>query len=289
METELSHTDSVISTTPSETSLAPPRDSWRLVVSAILSVIVVATVAGWRFHQISTQKDVDLFAVARSATTHTTGDSPARSLAEALGMNMSPNATSSTPEEISQIGPNTMSRLMTYYSFLEQSGSYTPELGAQIAASIAPTVQAHVPYTMYDEASVQTDPDTSYRRMRAYRTDLQKSFAPFSKNTAYELDLYNDYMQTHDEKYLSQLKTAAQNYRDAATLTAKVVVPTDAVSIHVGVLNALQEFSSTLTLIADNIHDPITSLALLSSYNKAEDSMTTSFAALDTYYASKKP
>jgi hypothetical protein len=288
VENQSLYTDSI---TPKNARLADELQvggSWHLIVSATLSVIVVVAVGGWKFHQMTSQRAVDLFAVAR-AEPAPPGADPARELAQALGMGLAPGATSSTPEEISQIGDRTIARLTSYYTFLEESGSYTPEIAAQVAASIAPMVAAHVPYTMYDPQTIPTDPGTSYKRMIEYRTDLQKSFAPLKKNKEYELDLYNNYMQTHDTRYLTQLKTAAQNYRDAAVQTAQVIVPTDAVSIHVGVLNAMQEFAATLTFIVDNIQDPVTSLALLASYNKAENDMTVSFAALDAYYASKRP
>lgn len=288
MENQPPYTDSI---TPKNARLAGELQvggSWHLIVSAALSVIVVVAVAGWKFHQITAQKAIDLFAVAQ-AEPAPPGVDPARELAQALGMGLAPGATSSTPEEISRIGDNTIARLTSYYTYLEESGSYTPEIAAQIAASIAPMVAAHVPYTTYDPQTIPTDSGTSYKRMIEYRTDLQRSFAPLKKNNTYELDLYNNYMQTHDTRYLAELKTAAQNYRDAAAQTAKVTVPADAISIQVGILNAMQEFAATLTFIVDNIQDPVTSLALLSSYNKAENDMTTSFAALDAYYASKRP
>jgi hypothetical protein len=288
VENQPLHTDSI---TPKNARLANELqvgDSWHLIVSATLSVVVVVAVAGWKFHQITAQKAIDLFAVAQ-AEPAPQGTDPARELAQALGMGLAPGATSSTPEEIARIGDSTIARLTSYYTYLEESGSYTPEIAAQIAASIAPSVSAHVPYTTHDPKTIPTDSGTSYKRMIEYRNDLQVSLAPLKKNSAYELDLYNTYMQTRDTRYLTELKTAAQHYRDAAAQTAKVTVPADAVSIQVGILNAMQEFAATLTFIVDNIQDPVTSLALLSSYNKAENDMTESFATLDAYYASKRP
>lgn len=288
MENQPSYTDSITSKKARLAGELQVDGSWHLIVSAALSVIVVVAVAGWKFHQMTSQKSIDLFAVAQ-AEPAPPGTDPARELAQALGMGLAPGATSSTPEEISQIGDRTIARLTSYYTLLEESGSYTPEIASQIAASIAPMVAAHVPYTTYDPQTIPTDSGTSYQRMIEYRTDLQRSFAPLKKNGAYELDLYNNYMQTHDTRYLTELKTAAQNYRDAAAQTAKVTVPADAVSIQVGILNAMQEFGATLNLVVDNMQDPVTSLALLASYNKAENDMITSFAALDAYYASKRP
>lgn len=261
--------------------------SWHLATSAALSLVVVVGVAGWTMRETARQKDADLTAIADIAAAGQGADA-AYDLAANLGIH-APYATSSTPEEIAQIGTSTLSRIVDSYMELARHHAYTPEVGARIAASVAPSVRADIPYAMYDDTSVATSSDTSRKGRVAYRAALQTSLAPFKKNATYELGLYDAYMKTHDAKFLAQIKAAAENYRDAASLTAKVTVPQDAVGIHVGILNATQEFATTLDFIVDNIGDPVTSLALLRSYDKAEDDMADSFGALDAYFAEKLP
>jgi len=261
--------------------------SWRIIASAALSIAVVIGILAWQFHT----RVIQARRVGDASATSTSLETPrnsARELAEKLGL-PDPTATSSTPEEIAQIGSNAFGQIATYYAILEQNNAYTPEIGAQIAASIAPSIHARVPYSMYDEKSLSTHGDTSYAGMRAYRTALQTSLAPLKLNKEYELHLYGAYMETRDVTYLTKLTAAAQHYREAAGLTARITVPKDATSIHIAVLNAMQKFASTLDLMVANISDPITSLALLSAYSKAEDDMVNAFTTLDDYYASKQP
>lgn len=254
-----------------------------LAASAALSIVAVVGVIGWQIYRIVQEKNTNLQAIAAAGTANT-GVGNANT-----GLGIAPAATSSSPEEISQLGTNAIGQLVVDYAALTQTTPYTSELGAQIAASVAPTLQVRVAHTTYDAKTLSTDPDTSYKRMLAYRTALQASLKPMMKNEKGELDMYNTYIQTHDASYLTQLKTAAQNYRDAAVGTAKVVVPADAVSYQIGILNAMQEFAATLDVMADNADDPLTSVALLGSYNQAEANMTNSFAALNTYYTQKQP
>jgi len=270
------------------TDPSPAGGTSHLIISATLSVLLVVGVLTWRFETMTRQNNTDLYAVAHAEVSQGQSGDAASDLAKSLGIH-SPTAIPSNAEEIAQIGTTTIGRLVTYYNTLSQNNEYTPEVGAQIAASIAPSVKADIPYTTYDASSITTKSDTSYSGMIAYRKALQGSFAPLQKNTTYELDLYDTYMKKHDAHLLVQLKSAAQNYHSAAEQTAKVIVPSDATSIQIGVLNALQEFGTTLDFMIDNINSPVTSLALLGSYNKAENDMTIAFSALNTYYASKRP
>lgn len=250
-------------------------------MSAGISALAVLGVVGWQIDKVIQNKNIDLVSVANASVAH----DPSNNTDDAMALLGANAATSSSPEDIAQIGTNAIGELATYYTIATKDTPYTPELGAQIVASVAPTITARVAYPMYNATMIPSDVDTSSTRKTAYRTDLQTSLKPLLQNKRYELDLYNAYVQTRDQSYLTQLKAAAQNYRSAATATAHVVVPTNAISYQVGILNAMQEFAATIDALADNTDDPITSLALLKSYNQAEAEMGTSFTALNTYFA----
>lgn len=251
-------------------------------MSATLSVVAVVGVATWQIGKILETKNTALHATATAtAGVSLSGATDSSDLSTQLKAG---TATSSTPEEISQIGTNAIGAVATYYALATQNTPYTPELGAQIIATVSPTVAARVPYQMYDAHMIATDADTSLARRDRYRTDLQTSLKPLTYNTRYELDLYNEYVHTRNTTHLEELKVAAHNYRTAASAAADVTVPANATLYHVGILNAMQEFSATLDMMADNVADPITSLALLKSYNQAESDMMSSFSALHAYF-----
>lgn len=190
---------------------------------------------------------------------------------------------------ISNIAENVVGALVGSYTALSEAGSYTQEEGEKIASGIAENLRANVSYTSYSEADIQTDEDTSYKRMLTYRSDLREALEPLLKNPGYELRIFANYIESRDAEYLSQLKTAAQNYDDAVEGAAEVIVPKDATSYHVGVLNALSEFGTTIKAMTEHADDAFASAALLRTYNSAELKLFTSFNALASYEKQKQP
>jgi hypothetical protein len=182
-----------------------------------------------------------------------------------------------------------MDQLLGAYVQIRQGGAYTPNQGQKAAEALAPYVRAPIEFTSYQTSDIQTDSDISYKRMLAYRSDLRASLAPLLKNTKPEYAIFALYASTKDPKYLSELKSVAENYRDASGATARVIAPSDAVPYHIAILNALQEFAATLDAMATHADDPFASVALLRTYDQAESDVLTSFNALATYYKSKTP
>lgn len=253
-----------------------------LVISAVISALAVIGVAGWHVYGLVTGNTVEAHTAVPS-TLASADDTD--SLDPHIEIDQ---ATSSSPEEISRLGTNAIGGIAAFYTVLSNNDMYTPEIGRQVATNIASSIRPRVAYSMYSTSSIPTDPDTSRARMLVYREALQKSFTPLLKNKTYELEIFGRYTETRDPAYLAQLKAVAQNYREAANLTSRVTVPADALEKQVGILNAMQKFAATLDLMAENAEDPITSTALLISYNEAENAMFTSFGALNTYYAQKR-
>ncbi|MBI2610651.1 hypothetical protein HYW60_01805 [Candidatus Kaiserbacteria bacterium] len=208
-----------------------------------------------------------------------TGDSP-----DALSL-------AGTPEDedgISHIAENVIGALVGSYATLAESGSYTTEEGEKIAKDIAGSLKASVSYEAYDGRDIKTDADISYERMLAYRNDLRIALEPLLKNPGYELELFATYIETHDARYLEQLKSAAKNYRAGIENTANIVVPEDALSEHIGVLNALSEFAAVVERLTEYSDDPFASAALLRTYNETELRLFSSFDALATYEKQKQ-
>ena len=125
--------------------------------------------------------------------------------------------------------------------------------------------------------------------MIMYRNDLKVALEPMQKNKTAEIDLIGNYEQTKDPSYLAQLRTAANNYRASASNTLAIIPPSDAVTYHVGIINATREFAATLDAFSTYATDTITAAALLMSYNQAEQDMLSSFSALTAYFTRKQP
>ena len=193
------------------------------------------------------------------------------------------------PDGIGNIAENIAGALLGSYVALAETGSYTQKEGEKLADNIAESLRASVSYKVYTSADVKTDADTSYERMLAYRKDLQVALEPLLGNPGYELTIFANYFETKDTTYLEELRASVQNYRNAIENAAQVVVPSDAISYHVEVLNSLSEFSSVVGRLSEHADDAFAVAALLRTYNDSEARLMTAFNSLATYYTSKQP
>lgn len=199
-----------------------------------------------------------------------------------------PYATSSTPEEVAQLGPAVASQIMANFAVMQQEGSYTPEAAAAAGAEIAvAAAQTQVAHPIYDAADITTTADVTPARISRYQRDMAEALAPLSGNTRPEYEIFAYYVETGDDTYLAKLRKIAGNYRTAAGNGAAVVVPQGMQTLHIALLNSFQEFAAVLDALADNATDPITSTALLVSYNKAEDNLRAVSGAYTSFYASR--
>jgi len=199
------------------------------------------------------------------------------------------DAVASSTDALSSLGSTVIQQLEGAYAQLLAAGEYSSTTAVQAGRSLAPYISANVQYPAFTSADIKTDSDTSYKRMLQYRSDLQTSLAPLLQNTQPEYEIFAYYVQTKDAGYLTKLEAAAENYRAAASSTATVLVPKDAVGVQVGMLNAMEEFAATLDAMSAHASDPFASAALLENYNQAENDMVSAFNALANYAKSKTP
>lgn len=266
-------------------------DFSRTSMTALLAVCMLVGVLGWEVVSFIQSRNQQLSVVAAAASqgsgAQASGTGAMDISTQAVLSGFGPLPGSSATTSVADIGPNVIGQLVANYIAAQQSGSYTPATGQQLATNMAPYVKAQVSYTPYTSAQIPTTNDLSYARMLQYRSDMQTALRPLLKNTQPELNIIGQYVDTKNPTYLVQLRTIASNYTQAAQNAAQVTVPQDAVSAHVAALNATQEFGAVLTSFADNADDPITSVALLRAYNQAEQDMFNSFNTLAQYYAGK--
>ena len=190
-------------------------------------------------------------------------------------------------DPVSEASASALIELQGAYMGLQAAGTYSTSTASDAAAKIGLNLHAPLVFKGYVSSDLTTDTDTSNKRALAYRKDLQASMKPLLDNKRSELELFGLYSETHDTKYLDQLRAEAKNYRAAASSTARVVVPEDAVAIHLGALNAMTEFASVIESMADHAQDPIGAVLLLQNYNQAESDMYSSFDALASYFKHK--
>jgi hypothetical protein len=257
-----------------------------IFITAALSVLAFLAIAGWEITRTTQAHNTNPPLVSDVSGTPFS----ASSISALLATSTDPAAAGATStDSLSTLGNAVMDQLAGAYTQMQRSGTYSSSTAAAAGNSLAPYLAAGVSYQTFSASQLKVDSDISYARMLQYRSDLRAAFAPLLQNTEPEYEIFAYYVNTKDVSYLAKLKTVAGSYREAANLTAKVVVPQDALEVHIGILNAMEEFASTLDAMAAHANDPFASAALLSGYNRAESDMLSSFNALTIYYKGKTP
>lgn len=247
-----------------------------IFITAGVSLVMLLVVVVWQTAAVLRERGDATSYVATSADTEMT--------TTADDADLTPSDLNGT----TPLGAAVLDGVVEKYLSLQQQGIYTSEVGAKTAEKMAKDLMVPLSYRIYTAADIPATSDTSYARMLAYRSDLQVSLAPLLKNTEAEYEIFASYVDTKDPKNLEKLRAAAQNYRAAASATARVVPPADALSHHLDVLNALEKFAVALDTLAANADDPFASVVVLRSYNQAETNVLTSFASLAKYYREKQ-
>jgi hypothetical protein len=256
---------------------------------AVVSVIALISVVGWRLLSLAgVNAESDGFVAVENDTPTLSADAQQELALLGLATDIDPSATS-TNDTVAMIGPQVVAQLLGQYFGMQEQGSYSAAAAESVAAQIAPNVRATLSYKTYEITDFKTDADTSHARMLQYRDHMRESLAPLLDNTSAEFEVYARYIETSDPAHLLTLEHMARNYRAAATATAALTIPRDAVNYHRAIVNAMSEFAAVLESLAAHAGDPLASVALLRSYNTAEQNMFNSFNNLSAYYAQKQP
>lgn len=254
------------------------RDVSHIKITAAIAIVALLCVGLWQAVELYRQKDAADTFVANNQDQN----NPQNTSVPAIDAS---DATATDP--ISAVSDEAVGEVVGAYAGLQQEGLYSSTTGDEIAGSIGMGLQAPVSYTPISASDVNTSPDTSYQAMMQYRSELQTTLKPLLKNTQPEYELFGMYVETKQQTYLDQLSAAAANYSAAASSTAALTVPADAVQVQVGLVNSMNEFASTLNDMVSHADDPIASTVLLENYNQAENDVLNAFQALVTYEQSK--
>ncbi|HEV3245270.1 MAG TPA: hypothetical protein VG102_02855 [Candidatus Paceibacterota bacterium] len=254
------------------------RDVSHIKITAVLAVVILVGAGAWQVAaSINKKTSTEAFVAA---------DSSGSGAQNATIPDTSGTSTENI-DPISAVSDQALGEVVGAYTGLQQEGAYSSTTGAAIADTIGTGLQAPVSYAPIDASQIKTSPDTSYDAMLKYRAALQTSLKPLLKNTEPEYEIFGMYVETKQQTYLDQLHAAAANYVAAASSTALLTVPSDAVQVQLGLVNSMNEFASTLDDLVDHASDPIASTVLLENYNQAENDVLTAFQNLVTYEQSK--
>jgi hypothetical protein len=173
------------------------------------------------------------------------------------------------------------------YTTLKESGRYTPETASAIGRSIGESVRAPSQFVMHGEGELKKDLDTSSARALEYRADMREALAVLISDAPPEFQTFGLYVETKNPARLLELEEAADRYQKAERALLAVVVPQDAVALHIRAANALGSYADTIRQLIRYADDPLSTLAVLRTYNDTEREMLYAFDALASYYVRK--
>lgn len=197
-----------------------------------------------------------------------------------LGM----SATSSDAAASSTIPDLLASQFLEGYIALKQYGVFTGEGGRAAGERIGALAKAPLAYAPHGEKEIQPVADTSPARVLQYRSDMRVALTTLLSDAPPEFETFARYIETKNPLRLDELREAAERYREAEKLTLAVVVPKKGAAIHLRVANALGAYAAALDQLVQSADSPLSSLAVLRTYNEAEREMLYAFDALSQYY-----
>lgn len=262
--------------------------------TAIISVAVLLSALVWQITATMASKSASLQAVSNyskedAKTVHESAPENASDISQTENMESAAAEKPYDPNDLSQIGNNAFGKLIGTYIALKKSGAYTRDAGERIAQDVAESINAPVAYTPILESDIKVDPDTSYKRMLQYRSDMRTVYEPLLQNKEPEFAVYARYVETRDKSNLVKLSEYAERYKKVASNAKSVTVPKDLTFYHVRVANALLQFAATLEQMVRYADEPVASLALLRTYNTAEQEVFNSSDSLVAFERSKTP
>ena len=259
-------------------------------ITAALCVVGLLGVSAWEIESALHPAVAPAIATSGSLAVGTESNTPLPKVNWQLnpsGTSTVAVASSTDPDGLANIAPNVVGTLLGSYSALQNAGQYSSDVGGQIAGDVASTLVANVSYSTFTASDIKTDSDTSLARMLTYRADMRTATAPLLKNKEPEYAIFARYVDSQNPKDLAELQTVAKNYRDSVALLQKVVVPADATTYHVAIMNSLSSFAATLDAMSAHANDPFASAALLRTYDAAEQDVLTSFNDEAMFYRKK--
>ena len=119
------------------------------------------------------------------------------------------NAALLTP--VTPLGANILSQAILEYDNATKGGA-SSEIGIAAVQKFGESILPTVEYKRYASSDIRTDSESSSDRVLEYRADLRVALEPLLENKEYELDIFANYVETKDKKYLARLRAAAANY-----------------------------------------------------------------------------
>lgn len=269
------------------------RGTVSIVVTAGLAVALLLIASAWRIGDVVKiqRNDVPL-SYERPTTKELVAERKPLSTRDwqnelaALGLisTSTDRVVATSPQSVADI---ISEQFLNGYISLKESGRYSQESAASIGRSIGESVRAPSQFVMHGESEVRQVADISKERSLTYRADMRDALAILITDAPPEFETFGLYVETKNPERLRELEAAVTRYRLAEQALLRVIVPQDAVALHLRATNALGAYASAVDQLIRYADEAFATLAVLRTYNDAEREMLYAFDALASYYVRK--
>ncbi len=180
---------------------------------------------------------------------------------------------------------------MAQYLLLKQGGA---EITTEQALDIAQKTLSSAEYTKatgvkYTQNDLNINSKTSRELTQTYMTTINSSLIKRSpKNLENELVILDRAINSGEEKELVKLDPIITGYKGLIGDFLQISIPSDAVSIHLEILNAMSNVLSNIEAMRLTFSDPVKSFVGVSQYKKHALDLSLAMKKLNDYSLSKK-
>lgn len=203
---------------------------------------------------------------------------------------LNPEGTSTYPNEGTQT--DLLSKdLLAQYLILKQGGT---EITSEQAIQIAQNTLSFSEYTKgtgveYTKNDLKINPKTNKEIVQNYINTINQSLVNRSpKNLENELAILNRAVNLNQEEELSRLDPIIAGYKGLIGDFLQISVPSDAVSIHLNLLNSMSDVLSNIEGMRQTFSDPLRGFVATSQYKKHALDLSLAMKNLEEYSLSKR-
>lgn len=203
-----------------------------------------------------------------------------------------PESATNTPQTVASVqgtattsssGADTLARtFVNSYLSATQNGSISLSDPNAFGSALAQTIQEPtIAYTIVLAKDIHTTEDSDDAQ-NTYQKTLRDVVDPISKASEPEIAIYGRLLEGQASADADLAQTIAV-YQSVAQGMRAMTVPKSALLVHLGAVNAIGFYAAVLDAMRTHIADSISSLALMRTYNEAEQNMFANFGALSKY------
>ncbi len=169
-----------------------------------------------------------------------------------------------------------------YLSKKQGGQTLTPEDEQAVVNAVAASGNVATKPTVYAAGDVSVT-GTSSSTLAAYNRALSAALAPVLSIKEYELLTLQNAISGQDPNGMMTYKHDVALYGESIRALVSMNVPRDALSAHVGLLNALSGMKATLADLETIATDPLVAFVAMSGYEAREAALNQSFRTLGSF------